>query len=86
MSRSSVDSGTWAPGMAYLRTGSGRPLLYLPGLALRHGAPRGADRRAAVPAGSGLTMLLPTASGWSRGDRDYTCVLTTPVVRTALVG
>ncbi|MGH3365443.1 MAG: hypothetical protein ACRDOW_12030, partial [Nocardioidaceae bacterium] len=39
-----VREGVAGPGMAYLRTGAGAPLLYLPGLSGDHRAPRGSDR------------------------------------------
>ncbi len=37
--------GTWEPGLAWLSAGSGRPLLFLPGISARHGHPTGFDRR-----------------------------------------
>lgn len=39
-----VREGVVGPDMAYLRTGAGAPLLYLPGLSGDHRAPRGSDR------------------------------------------
>lgn len=50
----SAESGTWAPGMSYLRRGDGPPLLFLPGLTTHHGAPQGMDRAAATGALRGL--------------------------------
>lgn len=48
------DSGTWAPGMPYLRRGDGPPLLFLPGLTTHHRIPQGMDRAAAAGALRGL--------------------------------
>lgn len=50
------DSGTWAPGMPYLRRGQGPPLLFLPGLTTHHGTPHGVDRAAATGVLRGLAQ------------------------------
>ncbi|MGR0218374.1 alpha/beta fold hydrolase [Agromyces sp. ZXT2-6] len=38
-----TERGTWPPGLPYLRMGSGRPLLFIPGLTADHRVPEGAD-------------------------------------------
>lgn len=44
----SSKTGAWAPGMSYLRVGTGPPLLFLPGLTAHHHLPEGPPRRAAL--------------------------------------
>lgn len=39
-----LEEGTLGDGLAFLRVGSGRPMVYLPGLTAHHRPPRGADR------------------------------------------
>lgn len=38
-----IESGTWPPGLPYLRMGSGRPLLLMPGITADHRVPEGLD-------------------------------------------
>lgn len=40
-----IDSGVLPPGLAYLRTGTGPPLVVLPGLSAHHEVPTGRSRR-----------------------------------------
>lgn len=45
-----ASEGTWDPAMAWLRLGSGAPLVLLPGLSAHHRAPQGFDRKAQLGA------------------------------------
>jgi pimeloyl-ACP methyl ester carboxylesterase len=38
-----MESGTWPPGLPYIRMGSGRPLLLMPGITADHRLPEGRD-------------------------------------------
>jgi pimeloyl-ACP methyl ester carboxylesterase len=38
-----MESGTWAPGLPYIRMGAGRPLLLMPGITADHRVPEGLD-------------------------------------------
>lgn len=38
-----TESGTWPPGLPYIRMGAGRPLLFMPGITGHHRLPRGTE-------------------------------------------
>lgn len=38
-----LESGTWPPGLPYIRMGAGRPLLFMPGITGHHRLPRGTE-------------------------------------------
>lgn len=44
MKAKNVEEGTLGDGLAFLRVGAGRPMVYLPGLTAHHRSPRGIDR------------------------------------------
>ena len=48
MAEASVSDGLWAPGMAYLRLGSGTPLVSIPGLTPHHRPLTGASRKSHI--------------------------------------